>query len=243
MVCNLTQSATSNWGALRRVGTIDGESQSFAGAIPLAQRLLFFIIGDYSPVIRYEPGDINFQSNEEEKTMKSQQGIQPTKQQAPASPIFVEAEKLFQQMKELSQSVARRAYGYFEARGREFGHDLEDWFRAESELMVRVPVEVKEAGDQIIVRAEIPGFAANEIKISVEPQRLVIGGKSEKTTEEMKEQTSLSEFSSNQFCRELRLPAEVEPDKTTAVLKDGVLELVFAKAAESKPVSVEVKPE
>src|SRR5262245_12454263 len=133
-------------------------------------------------------------------------------------------------------------YGYFEAHGREFGHDLEDWFRAESELMRRVPVEVKDADGQITVRAEVPGFAANEIKISVEPQRLVISGKSERTTEEEKEQTLLSEFRSNQFCRELRLPAEVEPDKTTAILKDGVLELVFAKAAESKPVAVEIKP-
>ena len=242
-MCVLTHSAAANWGTLRRVGTIDGESQSFADAIPLAHRLLFFIIGDCSSVIRYELGDINFQSNEEEKTMKSQQGIQLTKQQAPASPIFVEAEKLLEQMKEFSQSVARRAYEYFEARGREFGHDLEDWFRAESELMRRVPVEVKEADGQITVRAEVPGFAANEITISVEPQRLVISGKSEKTTEEKKEQTLLSEFRSNQFCRELRLPAEVEPDKTTAVLKDGVLELVFAKAAESKPVAVEVKQE
>jgi hypothetical protein len=58
--------------------------------------------------------------------MKSQQGIQTTKQQAPASPIFVQAERLFEQMKEFSQSVACRAYEYFEARGREFGHDLED---------------------------------------------------------------------------------------------------------------------
>jgi HSP20 family protein len=175
--------------------------------------------------------------------MQSQQGIQTTKQQTPASPIFVEADKLFEQMKEFSQSVARRAYEYFEARGREFGHDLEDWFRAESELMRRVPVEIKDADGQITVRAEVPGFAADEIKVSVEPQRLVISGKSEKTTEEKQEQTLLSEFRTNQFCRELRLPAEVEPDKTTAALKDGVLELAFAKADGSKAVDVKVKPE
>ena len=175
--------------------------------------------------------------------MKSQHGIQTTKQQAPSSPIFVQAERLFEQMKEFSQSVACRAYEYFEARGRALGHDLEDWFRAESELTRRVPVEIKEAENKITVCAEVPGFAANEIKISVEPQRLVISGKSEKTTEENKEQTLLSEFRSNQFCRELRLPAEVEPDKTTAVLKDGVLELVFTKAAESEPIAVEVEPE
>jgi HSP20 family protein len=145
-------------------------------------------------------------------------------------------------MKECSQSVARRAYEYFEARGREFGHDLEDWFRAESELMRRAPVEIKEADSQITVRAEVPGFATNEIIVSIELQRLTISGKSEKTTEE-KEQTLLSEFRSNQFCREMRLPAEVDPAKTTAVLKDGVLELLFAKVAESKAVNVEVKPE
>jgi HSP20 family protein len=175
--------------------------------------------------------------------MKSQQAIQTTKQQTPAKPVFVEAEKLFEQMKEFSQSVARRAYEYFEARGREFGHDLEDWFRAESELMRRVPVEIEEADSQITVRVEVPGFAVNEINVSVEPQRLVISGKSEKTTEEKKEKTMLSEFRSNQFCRELRLPAEVDPSKTTAVLKDGVLELRLARVAETKAVNVEVKPE
>src|SRR5262245_52497048 len=175
--------------------------------------------------------------------MKSQQAIQTTKQQTPAKPVFVEAEKLFERMKEFSQSVARRAYEYFEARGREFGHDLEDWFRAESELMRRVPVEIKEAENLITVRAEVPGFIADEIKVSVEPQRLAISGKSEKTAEEKKEQTLLSEFRANQFCRELRLPAEVDTAKTTAVLKNGVLELAFTKVAESKAVDVEVKTE
>ena len=45
--------------------------------------------------------------------MKSQQAMQPTKQEAPARPIFVETENLFEQMKEFSQTVARRAYDYF----------------------------------------------------------------------------------------------------------------------------------
>jgi HSP20 family protein len=175
--------------------------------------------------------------------MKSQQAIQATQGQASASPIFVEAEKLFEQMKEFSQSIARRAYEYFEARGREFGHDLEDWFRAESELMRHVPVEIKEADSQITVRAEVPGFTANEIKVSVEPRRLAISGQSEKKVEEEKEKTLFSEFRSNQFCRELRLPAEVDPAKTTAALKDGILELTLVKVAESKPVNIEVKSE
>jgi HSP20 family protein len=107
--------------------------------------------------------------------------------------------------------------------------------------MRRVPVEIKEAENQITVRAEVPGFTANEINVSVEPRRLVISGKTEKAAEEKKEQTLFSEIRSNQFCRELTLPAEVDPAKTAAVLKNGVLELAFTKVAESKAVAVEVK--
>jgi HSP20 family protein len=104
-----------------------------------------------------------------------------------------------------------------------------------------VPIEIKETENQITIRAEVPGFTADEIKVSVEPKWLVISGKSEKTTEEKKEQTVCSELRSNQFCRELTLPAEVDPAKTSANLKDGILELVLAKTAEPKSVNVEVK--
>jgi len=176
--------------------------------------------------------------------MQTQKAMQTTQPQTPSGPILTEAEKLFEQMKEFSQSVARRAYEFFETRGRELGHDLEDWFRAETELMRRTPMEIREAENRITVRAEVPGFTANEIKVCVQPKWLVISGKSEKTAEEKKEEkTVFSELRSNQFCRELALPAEVDPAKTTATLKDGVLELVLAKAAESKAVDVEVKTE
>ena len=37
----------------------------------------------------------------------------------------------------LLEQIARRAYELYEARGREDGHDLEDWLRAESEITGR----------------------------------------------------------------------------------------------------------
>ena len=33
------------------------------------------------------------------------------------------------------EQIARRAYELYEARGREDGHDLDDWLRAEAEIM------------------------------------------------------------------------------------------------------------
>ncbi len=154
------------------------------------------------------------------------------------SPIFVEAEKLFAQVKEFSQSVAARAYEYFETRGREIGHELEDWFKAESDLLRHVPVEIVENEKQVIVRAEVPGFRAFEINVSFEPRFLTLSGKSHKLSSE---NTVYSERRSHQFCRRVFLPTDVDPATATAELKEGVLELTVAKAMHSAPLNVEVK--
>ncbi len=83
----------------------------------------------------------------------AQQLEKPAAASPAGKPLFVEAEQLFEQMKELTQNIAQRAYDFFEARGREFGREFDDWFRAESEVLRRVPVEIKEVGDKLTVRA------------------------------------------------------------------------------------------
>ena len=157
------------------------------------------------------------------------------------SPIFVEFEKLFDQMKEFTETVASRAYEFFEARGRELGHDVEDWFRAESELMRRVPVEIKETETALTIHAEVPGFEAKDIKVSVEQRQLILTGKTETATEEKKEETIYNERRTNQFYRAITLPAEVDATNVTASVKNGVLELTLPKVAKQEAVKVEVK--
>jgi HSP20 family protein len=173
--------------------------------------------------------------------MKSQQAIESQSPAVPACPVFVEAEKFFEQMKELSQSIAHRAYEFFDTRGREIGHDLKDWFQAESALLRRVPVEIAETNGQLKVRAEVPGFSVEQIKVSVELRSLMLSGKAETQTESSDEQTILTERRGHSFCRTLSLPAEVDPAQVTATLKDGIFELTLAKIAKSEPTNVEVK--
>ena len=170
--------------------------------------------------------------------LQSNQALQKS---ATASPILVEAEKLLEQKKEFSQSVAQRAYDYFEARGREWGHELEDWFKAEAEVLRQVPVEIVETEKQLIVRAEVPGFQAFGINVSFEPRFLNLSGKTEQVTEKEAEQTVYSERRSQRFCRCVALPTEVDTTTATATRKDGVLELTVAKVSQSAPINVEVK--
>ncbi|MDE3136722.1 MAG: DUF2934 domain-containing protein, partial [Acidobacteriota bacterium] len=85
-------------------------------------------------------------------------------------------DEIFQDMRESFDSIARRAYEIFEANGRQFGRDMEDWFRAERELLQPVNVEIRESDDLLTLKAEVPGFDAKDLEISVEPDRLTLAG-------------------------------------------------------------------
>ena len=180
--------------------------------------------------------------------MKAQAELEPKAQtimKTSNAPLIVEVEKLFERMSEISQNVARRAYELFEARGVEMNESLEDWFRAESELLRPLPIEIKETEKQYVVRAEVPGFKAEDIEISVEPHRLIVSGKatSEKKKEvEKAERTIFNERRSRQFFRSFELPAVVEPASAYATLKDGILELQLNKEEKVAASKIEVKP-
>ncbi len=155
------------------------------------------------------------------------------------SPIFVEAEKLIDQMQKLTQMIGNRAYEFFESRGRELGNELEDWFRAEAELLRPVPTDLRDLDDRFVLVAEVPGFKPNDIKISAEADRIILEGRIEEVEEEKAEKTIFSERRRNHFFRSLTLPAKIDPNKVTASIKDGMLEVVLPKTP--TPVGVEVK--
>jgi len=137
----------------------------------------------------------------------------------------------------LMKQIEQRAYELFEWRGRGNGHDLEDWFKAEQEFMKPVALEITEKEHTLWVRAEVPGFKAEELEVAFEPQKLTIRGFHEQGTAKTEENTSPLESSSRQILRTVSLPAAVIPEKATAVLKDGVLQIAAEKAEQSKQIA------
>jgi HSP20 family protein len=121
--------------------------------------------------------------------------------------------------------IARRAFEIFENNGRWFGHELEDWFRAESELLRPVHLEMAESDDTLTVRAEVPGFSTKELEINIEPRRLTIGGRHQSQEERKKAKTIYSEQCAKEILRVAYLPAEVDGSKASATLKDGILNI------------------
>jgi HSP20 family protein len=148
---------------------------------------------------------------------------------------------LFDQMDETFDRIAKRAFELFEGDGHPFGRDLEHWFRAEKELFRPVSTELAETDEAFTLKAEVPGFSEKDLEIKAEPRRVVITGKRESSSkEEKKGKIIRSEMSSDQALRIVDLPVEIETDKVTATLKNGLLTLALPKAAKAK--SVTVKP-
>ena len=106
--------------------------------------------------------------------------VSPSKAEPPATLLQPrDPEKLRWEMQPIQLALARRAFESFEKRHREHGHDWEDWFQAESELLRPVSITTLESRDRLSLRGNVFGFEANELSASIEPTRVVILGKKE----------------------------------------------------------------
>ena len=166
-------------------------------------------------------------------------GVQTARETVPLK--LVTTDEIFGRTKELYDSIARRAFEIFESSGGAFGHDLADWFQAESELLHPVHLDIAESEEALTVRAEVPGFNANELEVSLEPRRLTITGTRESKEERKTGKAVYAERCSNQIFRAIDLPAEVDTAKVTATLKNGVLELEMRKTVPAKEIRIEAK--
>jgi len=163
----------------------------------------------------------------------------PIKTNASIIPINAAPKDLFHEMKDISSRIAQRAYEFFQLRGPENGHDLDDWFKAENEVLQFIPVEMKEMQDKIVVNAKVPGFDAKDLNIHVVANRLIIRGCNEKTTEKKKNGKVLySETLGKQVFRSIELPNKVVFDLSCAKLVHDKLEILLPK--EKKPAKIEV---
>lgn len=160
--------------------------------------------------------------------------------QSTGSLRVVEPQTLFDRMNQIHEEIARRAFDLFQRDG-STGRDMDNWFAAEEQLVHPVHVNISESDSALHVQAEVPGFEPKDIEISLEPTRLTISGKREARQEQQdKGKVIYQELCSSEMLRVIDLPAEVDPEKTKATLKNGVLELEMPKTQKAAGKRVEV---
>ena len=171
-------------------------------------------------------------------TAQSATAMQTTKESVP---VRKSSGDLLTQFDRIYDSISQRAFDLFERNGSWFGRDLDDWFRAESEILHPLPLELKETDGDFTVRAEVPGFTIKDLEINLEPRSLKIAGKHETKEEEKKGKMIRSELCADQILRIIDLPADIDTSKASATLKNGVLTIDLPKAAHAKAVRIEPK--
>ncbi len=100
---------------------------------------------------------------------------------------------------------------------------------------VRAPsVDVSETPEEVVVKAELPGVDKKNVEVEVLPDSLSIRAEMSEEKEEKEQTYHRRERIWRRYERLLPLPAEVVTDQTTAVVKDGVLEVRMAKSERGK---------
>jgi HSP20 family protein len=104
-------------------------------------------------------------------------------------------------------------------------------------------VEMIEREGQLVVRAELPGMAKNDLKVEVTNDAVTIQGERKEEKKEERRGYYYNECQYGSFFRSIPLPEGADPSKATAEFRNGVLEVVMPgpKQPEKKGRSVEVK--
>ena len=105
----------------------------------------------------------------------------------------------------------------------------------------QVAVDIREEADAFYVDAEVPGLAAEDVKVDVENNVLTLSGERKVEKEETEGTYRRVERQYGSFTRSFSLPETVDADNVSADLKDGVLELRLPKKEAPTPRKISVK--
>ncbi len=102
-------------------------------------------------------------------------------------------------------------------------------------------VDMYQTDDEVVVRAALPGFKADEVQINVTGDVLTLRGEMKQQEEKKERAWHIREHRWGSFERSIALPTDVRADKAVADFENGVLTITLPKAEEVKPKTISVK--
>lgn len=117
----------------------------------------------------------------------------------------------------------------------EFDRAVESEPGAPGAAMFRPAVDVHEDSDAYVVHVEVPGVPRENLDIAMHDGALLIRGRKESNSASGDARFRRVERAYGTFARALQLPRNVDPERISASLNDGVLEVRLPKREELKP--------
>jgi HSP20 family protein len=101
-------------------------------------------------------------------------------------------------------------------------------------------VNLFDTGSNIVLKADVPGLSEKEVQVTLNEGGISIAGERNVVAPEGYS-AHRQERNHVKFSRSLTLPCKVNPEQTTASVKNGVLTITLAKAAEAQPRQITVR--
>jgi HSP20 family molecular chaperone IbpA len=111
--------------------------------------------------------------------------------------------------------------------------------RSETEAFLRPAVDIYEDTQGITLRADLPGVSRERLNIQVDGNTLTIEGQASIDMPEGME-ALYADVRATRYQRSFTLSNELDTDKISAEMKDGVLTLKLPKRAELQPRKIQV---
>jgi HSP20 family protein len=102
------------------------------------------------------------------------------------------------------------------------------------------PVDILENEQDIVLKAEVPGVKAEDLKITLENNVLTFTGERKFKEEEKEENYHRVERRYGKFTRSFNLPVGVAVDSVNATFENGVLTITLPKREEYKPKQITI---
>jgi len=102
-------------------------------------------------------------------------------------------------------------------------------------------IDVYQNEENIVIESTIAGVNVDDLDIAITPESVTIKGKRERKERVKKDDYLYQECFWGKFSRSIILPQEIDPDKSSASLKDGILKIVLPKIHKTRSKKVRVK--
>ena len=101
-------------------------------------------------------------------------------------------------------------------------------------------INVYDTGTNLVLKADVPGLSEKDVEVTLHEGGLALSGERRIAPPEGYS-AHRQERSHVKFSRTLQLPCKVDPERTNASVKDGVLTITLAKATEAQPRQITVR--
>jgi HSP20 family protein len=131
----------------------------------------------------------------------------------------------------------RQMQGNLNRLWRDLGHGGDEEGNVESWA---IPLDVVQEGDNIVVKATVPGVSPEDIDVSIENDVLTIKGHTKEEREHQEGNYLMRERRAGSFYRALRLPDTVDSDKAQPHYESGVLSITFPRMESKKAKRLQI---